>query len=355
MKYLFIVQGEGRGHITQAITLSELLRRNGREVVEVLIGKNKGREIPPFFFEKIGAPVVTFETVSFVLKKDKKNIHIFKTVLYNSHPKRLKKYNDSITMIHKRVKKLDPDFIINFYEPLIGIASLKHNLKPPVISIGHQFLFRHPDFKFKNCNEKNILFFRLHTQLCLMGSSKTLALSFYDMEPCLSKHLVVVPPLIREEIKTLTPVHGNYILGYLTSLGFEKEVREWHQKNSETELHFFQDRKKPEHKVDKTLTLHAVDDVKFLKYMAECSGFISTAGFESVCEAMYLDKPIMLIPFHIEQEINALDAASTGSSIVSKNFDINLLLDFMKRRAYNAEVFKEWVNSAEKIFLQHLT
>lgn len=35
MKFLFIVQGEGRGHLTQAITLEEILRRNGHEVVEV--------------------------------------------------------------------------------------------------------------------------------------------------------------------------------------------------------------------------------------------------------------------------------------------------------------------------------
>ena len=37
MKFLFIVQGEGRGHLTQAITLEEILRRNGHEVVEVLL------------------------------------------------------------------------------------------------------------------------------------------------------------------------------------------------------------------------------------------------------------------------------------------------------------------------------
>ena len=33
MKFLFIVQGEGRGHLTQAITLEEILRRNDHEVV----------------------------------------------------------------------------------------------------------------------------------------------------------------------------------------------------------------------------------------------------------------------------------------------------------------------------------
>ena len=46
MKVLFIVQGEGRGHLTQAITLEEILRRNGHEVVEVLVGKSNTRRLP---------------------------------------------------------------------------------------------------------------------------------------------------------------------------------------------------------------------------------------------------------------------------------------------------------------------
>ena len=51
MKYLFIVQGEGRGHLTQAISLSQMLRRHGHEVVEVLVGKSSNREIPAFFLD----------------------------------------------------------------------------------------------------------------------------------------------------------------------------------------------------------------------------------------------------------------------------------------------------------------
>ena len=48
MKFLFIVQGEGRGHFTQAITLEEMLLRNGHEVVEVLVGKSSTRTLPGF-------------------------------------------------------------------------------------------------------------------------------------------------------------------------------------------------------------------------------------------------------------------------------------------------------------------
>lgn len=42
--------------------------------------------------------------------------------------------------------------------------------------------------------------------------------------------------------------------------------------------------------------------------MAGCKAYASTAGFESVCEAMYLGKPILMVPAHIEQDCNAYDA-----------------------------------------------
>ena len=69
MKYLFIVQGEGRGHLTQAISLSQMLRRHGHEVVEVLVGKSSNREIPAFFLEKIGAKVKTFASPSLLRER----------------------------------------------------------------------------------------------------------------------------------------------------------------------------------------------------------------------------------------------------------------------------------------------
>ena len=66
MKVLFIVQGEGRGHLTQAITLEEILRRNGHEVVEVLVGKSNTRRLPGFFNRNIQAPVKRFLSPNFL-------------------------------------------------------------------------------------------------------------------------------------------------------------------------------------------------------------------------------------------------------------------------------------------------
>ena len=57
--------------------------------------------------------------------------------------------------------------------------------------------------------------------------------------------------------------------------------------------------------VDNTLSFYQLDDVEFLRQMAGCKAYASTAGFESVCEAMYLG-PILMVPAHIEQDCNAI-------------------------------------------------
>ncbi|HMM18606.1 MAG TPA: glycosyltransferase, partial [Petrimonas sp.] len=48
MKFLFTVQGEGRGHFTQSLALASMLRKHGHEVVAVLVGKDDSRQIPRF-------------------------------------------------------------------------------------------------------------------------------------------------------------------------------------------------------------------------------------------------------------------------------------------------------------------
>lgn len=48
MKILFIIQGEGRGHLTQALSLRQKLTDEGHQVVGVLVGKSPARRLPDF-------------------------------------------------------------------------------------------------------------------------------------------------------------------------------------------------------------------------------------------------------------------------------------------------------------------
>ena len=73
----------------------------------------------------------------------------------------------------------------------------------------------------------------------------------------------------------------------------------------------------PEVKVDSRLSFHQLNDTLFVRYMAGARAYATTAGFESVCEAMYLGKPVLMVPTHIEQACNAFDAVHAGAGVTT--------------------------------------
>lgn len=69
MKVVFVVQGEGRGHLTQALALRQMLVNEGHEVVKVLVGKSRNRKVPDFFLDQIGCQVELLTVQTFCLPK----------------------------------------------------------------------------------------------------------------------------------------------------------------------------------------------------------------------------------------------------------------------------------------------
>lgn len=343
--------------MTQAISLSEMLRAEGHEVVGVLVGKSERREIPKFFYDKINAPVDQYESPNFAVDASNKKIKIWPTITQNflKGPTFLR----SLKKISQYVKESKPDVIINFYELLGGLYALFYNPKVKIYTIGHQFLLLHPEFKFPKGFTVDHKLMNVNTFVTALRAKKYLALSFRPMPDVKKKKIYVVPPLLRPEVTQLTPVKGNYIHGYILNSGYAEDIEKWHSQHPEVELHFFWDKKDaPEElQVHPNLTFHRLNDVKFLDYMSKCGGYSSTAGFESICEAMYLGKPIMMVPTygHFEQACNALDASIAGGGVKSDIFDLNVLLDYMPKHKDITVDFRKWADSSRQKFIELLT
>lgn len=120
MKILFIVQGEGRGHLTQAISMERLLRSNGHEVVEVLVGKSESRRLPGFFIRNIQAPVKQFISPNFLPTHANKRVNLTRSILYNLL--KVPEYAESICYINRHIKETGAELVINFYELLTGLT-----------------------------------------------------------------------------------------------------------------------------------------------------------------------------------------------------------------------------------------
>lgn len=382
MRYVFIVQGEGRGHLTQAISMERLLRENGHEVCAVLVGKSPARKLPSFFSETIKAPVEMFESFNFVPSASNRKASSIKTGLYNVL--HVAGFIPSIRFISRRLREIRPDVVVNFYDILGTMGYRLSRLKSPMICLGHQFLFLHKDFKFPKTGYSGHYALNFFTNMVASGAARILALSFRPMPDDPKRRIKVVPPLLRPEVLALRPasgkddpaVHdGGYVHGYMLNAGFSQDVLDWHALHPEVPLRFFWDRvdEAPVKVVDRTLSFYYLNDAEFLRQMAGCHAYASTAGFESVCEAMYLGKPLLMVPSHIEQKCNAYDATEgcrrafegqRGSdegkrvpcpAVTSDSFDLDLLLHFADNEFVADESFPEWARSADSAFLRELT
>lgn len=353
MKYLFIVQGEGRGHLTQAITLERMLERHGHEVVGIMVGKSKTRQLPEFFLKSVKAPVHQFLSINFLPSAANRKANMAKSVAYNIAMS--PHYFRSMRIIKKAIQVSEADVVVNFYELLTGLTYMLHRIPVPQICIGHQYLFLHKGFTMPKKVFGGYVWLKFFTRITAIGANRYLALSFRQMQDSAGDKIKVVPPLLRSEVLETEPVKGDYIHGYMLNSGFAEDVMSWHKEHPEVQLRFFWDRntETPVTRVDDTLCFHVLDDKEFLRQMAGCKAYASTAGFESVCEAMYLKKPILMVPSHIEQECNAFDAVKGGAGVSSDRFDLSLLLDFSEGFKPD-EGFPQWARSAESVIITEL-
>lgn len=355
-RYIFIVQGEGRGHMTQAITLFEMLKRAGHEIVHVFVGSSKRREIPDFFFKRIDAPITLLQSPNFVTDPQNKSVKVISSILYNM--KYLKRYFGSLRQINQKVKALNPDVVINFYDFLGGFFSMFFQPKAKYVVLGHQYLASHPSFEFAEGKLMDKILFQTNNWLTAFGADKRLALSFADYQLAKFGKNTVTPPLLREEVFGLKVENGDFLLGYMVNDGYGEEIMQWSDQNPGVKIHCFWDRKTAprEYQYNEFLTFHQLDGQKFIDLMRGCKGLISTAGFESICEAMYLQKPVLMIPVNgqYEQACNAIDAEKSQAGIWDRFFNISRFLDYIPQHQSD-NGFREWIAQTEQIFLKELT
>ena len=352
MKFLFIVQGEGRGHLTQSIALKDMLSSNGHEVVGVLVGRSSRRETPAFFSENINVPIFQFDSPNFLPTANNKKTKLWTSIAYNLA--KSPQFFRSIYFIRNKIKSLDADVVVNFYDMMAGLTYAIYPPKVPCVSVAHQYLFLHPEYKFpieKSRTELKML--KFFTRITCIRSSKLFALSMVRKNNSPEHRIAIVPPLLRKEVLDAKAEKGDYLHGYLLNSGYAEEIIEYQKGNPMLDMHFFWDKKDidDETVINDRLTFHRLNDRLFINYMKGCKAYATTAGFESVCEAMYLGKPVLMVPTHIEQSCNAYEASLAGAGIVSEKFDLDALLDYIPQYKEQTE-FREWAKQSDLFWMK---
>jgi uncharacterized protein (TIGR00661 family) len=315
-------------------------------VKAVLVGSNQTRSLPAFFEQAFAVPIRQIASPGFSLKKGRA-ISLARTAGHlASH---VPEFRRSLAILDETIIAVQPDLIVNFLEPLMGVYNLLHPHPIPVLAVGHQFMIGHPEFvKVPGFKLQQ---FGLKQYVRLTGArSSRLALSFYPAADIPDRNLFVVPPILRRQLFELRPdFSGGHFQVYLLNHGYAERIMDWHRRHRDIPIHCFYDKAgapSEEHPAE-NLTFHKIHGEKFLQMMASCRALATTAGFESVSEAAYLGKPLLMVPVenHFEQYLNACDAEKTGIGMKDTTFRLSRLLD--PPNPETVSKFRDWVNQAE--------
>jgi uncharacterized protein (TIGR00661 family) len=146
-------------------------------------------------------------------------------------------------------------------------------------------------------------------------------------------------------------ITGDHILVYLVNAGYMKDIIAWHARHPEVRIEAFTDATevRDQHggrwEVDTNLVFHSLNGPLFLDSLAHCKALACTAGFETVAEAMYMGKPVLMVPVegHYEQFCNARDAHRSGAGIYSEVFSLSKLMNYLPFHHNDKDGYKQWV------------
>lgn len=357
LRVAFFVQGEGRGHMTQALAMKGILEDAGHSVVAAFMGENPENPIPRFFLDGFQAPVHRFPAPVWVVDPLGKGVRPWDSLFRSL--RRFPEFWTEFPELRRAFAPYRPNLIVNFLDLIGGVFATICRPEAPIVAVGHQFLFFHPNFRAPSGKRFQMGMARHYTRLTSMGAGLRLALSFSPLHDLVERRIRVVPPLIRRAVLEAQPSNGEHILSYILNPGYADDIKAWHRAHPETTIHCFW--ANPEAETEESpwpgLTFHRLGGEAFLGLLASCRGYTSTAGFESVCEAAYLGKPISLVPTgkHVEQLCNAMDAERAGLAVWRDDFDLSEFVQSIESgETRNVDGYRAWVRQGPELMVNLL-
>lgn len=309
MKILYGIQGTGHGHISRAREIVPLLSEQAE--LDILIsGTNCKMTLD-------GKTAVRKHGISLAYNS-KGSVSYLKTAL-GIQPVRFL----------QDIWSTDPseyDLVISDYEPITAWASRKCGT--PSIALSHQASFLSD--KSPRPEKKSVLAEQVLKNFAPCDIPIGFHFKRYDS--------FILPPVIRKEVKELEPEEGDHITAYLPAfdpheltgiLGSIRET-EWQLFSPGCDEPF----------QSGNVSVFPVGNRPFLESLKSSRGVLTSAGFETCAEAMYLNKKLFVIPIRnqYEQLCNAASLKEMGVRVAADTSDTGFISNL-----------RNWLRSAEAV------
>ncbi len=350
MNFVFIVQGEGLGHSTQSLALRSILKKNGHTVKKIFLGTGFFRPANRLYSS---VPHSLFLSPVFLPNAGNRGISLFSSFILNIFLSPLYLLNAGYLAF--RLRMLKPDAIVVFYDLTGQLASFFAFTGKPVYTVSHHYFLDHPVFPMPRGRKTERTMLRLHSRIASLGATKKLAISLSREPDIPGEKLFVVPPLFRPEVLASVPANDGHLHLYLLYEGLISEVIPLAERYPSLKFKVFlhQPRKVPAMPVN--IEIFGISGPEFLDSLVNSSAVITTAGFETLAESVFLNKPVYLLPSegHFEQYCNSLDALRCRAAVLARD----ILIEEIGSAAGNAAHYSlsGWLSEAPSVFLKHLS
>lgn len=312
MKILYAIQGTGNGHLSRARDIIPILQKKGE--LDILVSGIQADVSLPY-------PVTySFKGLSFIFGK-KGGVDILETYKKSNLGRLLKEINSL------PIEKYD--IVINDFEPVSAWAC--YTKSKSCISLSHQAAVLNE--KAPQPNHTDLL-----GKVILRNYAPTTEQYGFHFK---AYNKNIFTPVIRKQIREIIPADKGHYTVYLPAYDDERIIKVLAE-IKDTKWEIFSKHNKKMMRV-KNIMVHPINNDAFIASMANASGVLCGAGFETPAEALFLKKKLMVIPMkrQYEQHCNAAALSNLGVPVIKS----------LKKK--HLEKIEAWVQNNSKVSVNY--
>ena len=316
---LYGVNGEGSGHSTRAKEVIKHLQQQGHRVHVVSFDRGL-RNLRESF------PVT--EIFGFRLTYVNNRVRYKRTVASNLV--KAPRARRSLKQLVKLIEREEIDLVITDFEPLTCHAA--HRKRLPVIAIDNQHAITNTQLSLPHGYRRDAATVKLVTRMMTPRADAYLVLSFF---PAAAKrrNTFIFPPIVRQEVLSISPRSGGYALVYVTSPAKDLAALLHQVRHKFIAYGFGREGQ------DGNILFKKPSMDGFLRDLAGAGAVIANAGFSLVSEALHLGKPYLAVPVsrQFEQTFNAYYVSRMGYGAFWEELSKEKIESFL----FNLPVYEE--------------
>lgn len=322
-RIIYALSGQGRGHTSRVMAVSEALRRSGHEIVFCCGGTAQD------ILEAQGEHVIEVPALRQVVEANK--VCFVRTI--RSNWKTILKTPSIVARLAEQFKTCAADLLITDFEAFSPRAARRIGL--PILSFNHQQIVTETSYDLPLRHWPTAALTAAAIRLIAPRRPEHLLLTSFFFPPLRApERTTLVPPIIRPAVQALRPTRGEKVLVYYNqAAGADRVIEALSQVDAPFVLYNF-DPPAPAPTYD-NLEFKQPSLEGFLEDLAASRAVICTAGFTLISEALYLDKPLLVVPNRgiFEQILNArfLEREQLGEAVIDRPLTARDVRGFLER------------------------